>query len=107
MRQIKLEFTSAQDRDTLLADNNFAGDIAYLKPILAAPNGLILTDPAEQHFSLDTEVVVLTMFARAFKRIMFSTTAHDIEFLSPIANQSKIGLRHDKQILISGNQREL
>ena len=107
MRQIKLEFTSAQDRDTLLADSNFAREIAYLKPVPTAPNGLILTDPVEQHFSLDTEVVILTMFARAFKHIIFPTTTHDIEFLSPIANQSKIGLRHDNQILISNNQREL
>ena len=107
MSQIKLEFTSEQDRDTMLADNNFARDIAYLNPVPTAPNGLILIDPVKQHSSLDTEVVVLTMFARAFKRIMFPTTTHDIEFLSPTANQSKIGLRHDKQILISNNQRQL
>ena len=107
MRQIKLEFTSGQDRDTLLEDKYFAEEIAYLNPIQTEPNGLILTDPVELHFSLDTEVVVLTLFARAFKRLIFATTPHDIEFLSPFANQSKIGLRHDSQILISNNERQL
>lgn len=100
MGQIKLEFTSRQERDILLADATFASEIAYLKPEPTDPNGLILFDPVQEHFQLDTEVVVLTLFAKAFKRIMFSTTTHDIEFLSPLANQSKMGIRHNKQILI-------
>jgi hypothetical protein len=107
MRQIKLEFSSAQERDTLLADNSFASEIAYLKPLPTDPSGLILFDPVQEHFSLDTEVVVLTLFSRAFKRIIFPTTPYDIEFLSPLANQSKIGLRHNQQILISNNQRDV
>lgn len=107
MREIKLEFMSGEERNTLLADPDFANEIAYLNPIAIDPNGLILTDPVEQHFSLDTEVVVLTLFARAFKRLMFPATSHHIEFLAPFANQSKMGLKHDRQILISGNQRQL
>jgi hypothetical protein len=107
MRQIKLEFTSGQERDILLADKIFASEIEYLKPLPAEPNGLFLFDPVQEHFSLDTEVVVLTLFAKAFKRIMFPTTIYDIEFLSPLANKSKIGIRHNQQILISNNQREV
>lgn len=107
MRQIELNFNSVEDRDTLLADKKFARDMAYLNPLPTESNRLILTDPVEEHSSLDTEVVVLTMFARAFKRIMFPTTPHEIEFLSPTANQSKIGIRHDTRILISNNQIQL
>jgi len=107
MRQIKLEFTSEQVRDVLLTDRTFLSEINYLNPQVTGPNDVILFDPVQEHFSLDTEVVVLTLFAKAFKRLIFPTTTYEIEFLSPFANQSKIGLKHNNQILISNNQRQL
>lgn len=106
MRKMKLEFTSEQERDNLLTDALFTSEIAYLKPI-KTPNGLFLSDPISEHSALDTEVVVLSMFSKAFKRLMFPKSTYEIEFLSPFANQSKIGLKHNQQILISGNQIEL
>lgn len=81
-------------------DDEFQSQIEYLNPIRFENNYLDLTDTVEQHNVLDTEVVILTIFARGIKRILYPETQTQIEFLNPIVNRPKNGLRHDDLIII-------
>lgn len=100
MRTVMLEFVSNEDLNALLANDGFAQDINYLMPNRLDDRKIVLTDPVPQHDRLDSEVVVLSMFANGIKRILFPDTGYNIEFLVPFANAQKGGLRHDTQIVI-------
>jgi len=72
MRQIKLNFVDPNHLNILLQDQVFNSEIYYLTPrLLSSGNAIRLTDPIKEHSSFDTEVVVLTIFARAMKRLIF------------------------------------
>lgn len=93
MRQIKLDFVDSNHLNTLLQDQVFNSEILYLKPrLLGGGKSIGLTDPILEHSSFDTEVVVLTIFARAMKRLIFPESEHDIMFMNPFANTRKGGL---------------
>src|SRR6056297_1684308 len=96
MRQIKLHFTDANHLDTLLNDQQFTSDIEYLNPQRLDNHNIILTDPIKQHHAFDTEMVVLSSFARAIKRLIFTNSDEDIVFMNPIVGQQKGGLAHGK-----------
>lgn len=100
MYVIKLSFADKTQLDALLHNQSFFNEISHLTPNRTSDLDLLLTDPVPQHDSLDTEVVVLSMFARAFKRLFFRDTKHEIEFLTPYANALKGGLRHHTERLI-------
>jgi hypothetical protein len=95
MRTITLDFESKKELDALLEDQEFLREIAYLKPEKLDEKRLILFDPIEQHSPLDSEKEVLTIFSYAIKRILFSDSNYDIEFLVPKANPQRGGLKHN------------
>lgn len=107
MRTIKLHFTDNRFVQGLVADNQFMRDIAYMNPYQLDALNIVLTDSVEQHHPLDTEVVVLSVFANAIKRNFFADTAHNIEFLNPFANQQKGGLHHNGERIIDSTDLEL
>ncbi len=93
MRQIKLNFVDQNHLKTLLEDQLFTSEIQYLKPqLLSGGKSIGLTDPIPEHSFFDTEVVVLTIFARAMKRLIFLESEHDVIFMNPFANTLKGGL---------------
>jgi len=93
MRQIKLNFVDPNHLSILLQDQGFKSEILYLKPqLLTGGKSIGLTDPIQEHSSFDTEVVVLTIFARAMKRLIFPESEHDVMFMNPFANTFKGGL---------------
>jgi hypothetical protein len=93
MRQIKLTFVDQNHLNTLLQNELFKSEIHYLKPqILGGGTSIGLSDPIPEHSSYDTEVVVLTIFARAMKRLIFLESEHEILFMYPFANANKGGL---------------
>lgn len=100
MNSIKLHFVSQEHLTILLNDENFQSEIKFFNPERNENNIIELTDSAEQHSELDTEVVILSIFARAIKRILYPKTQTQIDFLNPIANRQKNGLRHDNLIII-------
>jgi hypothetical protein len=106
MRAVKLHFIDGNHLTTLLADNNFQTDIDYLSPYRLDNNNIALFDPVTQHAHLDTEMVVLSKFARAIKNIIFPTTNHNIEFLNPILGQQKGGLVHNDTVIIDSTDLE-
>jgi hypothetical protein len=95
MRAIKLHFPDENHLTTLLNDQQFQMDINYLYPYRLDNNNIVLFDPVTQHNPLDTEIVVLSKFARAIKSILFFDTQHNVEFLNPFLGQQKGGLIHD------------
>lgn len=100
MNSIRLHFVSQEHLNSLMNDDEFQSQIEHLNPERFENNYLDLTDTVEQHTNLDTEVVVLTFFARGIKRILYPETETQIEFLNPIVNRPKNGLRHDNLIII-------
>lgn len=100
MNSIRLHFVSQEHLTDLLNDELLQTNIKYLNPERNGNNFLELTDSVEQHTELDTEIVILSIFARAIKRILYPDTQTQIEFLNPFVNQQKNGLRHDNLIII-------
>ena len=107
MRTVTLEFSTSQELEILLKDEAFLSEIAYLKPEKLDDNKLILYDPAIQHSPLDSEVVVLTIFSYAIKRILFLDSDFNIEFLNPFANSQKVGLHHNGYRVINSTTIQL
>jgi hypothetical protein len=101
MRTITLDFAEKKELDVLLKNEEFLREIAYLKPEKLDEKRLILFDPIIQHYPLDSEVVVLTIFSYAIKRILFPDSDFNIEFLNPFANSQKGGLQHNGHIVIN------
>ncbi|WP_291276082.1 hypothetical protein [Flavobacterium sp.] len=106
MRAVKLHFRNDSYLTTLLANDGFKIDINYLSPYKIDNNNIVLFDPVTQHDPLDTEMVVLSKFARAIKNIIFPTTNSNIEFLNPILGQQKGGLVHDRLVIIDSTDLE-
>lgn len=106
MRAIKLHFPNQNHLTTLLNDLQFQMDIGYLKPNRLDNNNIVLYDPVNQHNPLDTEIVILSKFARAIKNILFSNTQHNVEFLNPFLVQQKGGLIHDRTRVIDSTDLE-
>ncbi|WP_159258787.1 hypothetical protein [Tenacibaculum maritimum] len=100
MNSIRLHFVSQEHLNELLNDEELTINLDYLNPNRTGDNFLELTDTVENHNILDTEVVVLTIFAKAIKRVLYSNSQSQIEFLNPIANMQKNGLRHQNLIII-------
>ena len=100
MNSIRLHFVSREHLNLLMNDAEFQSQIEYLNPVRFENNYLDLTDTVEQHNVLDSEVVILAIFARGIKRILYPETQTQIEFLNPIVNRPKNGLRHDNLIII-------
>lgn len=107
MRTITLEFTSEKQLEALLKDQAFLQKIAYFKPKKLDDKRLILFDPIEQHSALDSEVVVLTIFSYAIKRVLFPESDYNIEFISPFANSQKGGLHHNGNKIINSTTIQL
>jgi hypothetical protein len=100
MRAIKLQFTDKKYLAGLLNDDAFVANINYLNPYKLNDLNLVLFDPITQHNALDSEVVILSKFARGIKNLFFQDTPYNIEFLNPIINQQKGGLVHNNQRII-------
>jgi hypothetical protein len=66
----------------------------------------VLFDPITQNEPLDTEIVILSKFARAIKNILFPNTQHNVEFLNPFLGQQKGGLIHDRTVVIDSTDLE-
>ena len=102
MRTIKLEFSNSEDLSKLLQDKVFLQSIEYLNPDNTInSNSIILIDPVSTHYYLDTEIVVLSIFARGINRILFPNIDNTIEYINPIVNQQKGGLVVNGKIIIS------
>lgn len=95
MREIKLHFVDANHLDLLLNDQRFMQEIKFLNPNRLDRLNISLSDPIPQHGYLDTEVVALSIFGRAIKRLIFPATNFDIEFKQAFTNQLKGGLTHN------------
>lgn len=80
----------------LLNDQQFQAHINYLNPYLLDNNNIFLFDPVTKHNPLDTEMVILSIFARAIKDILFADTQYNVEFLNPFLGQQQGGLIHDR-----------
>jgi len=106
MRTIKLHFPNPNHLTTLLNNRNFQIEINYLKPSCIDDNNILLFDPIIEHNPLDSEVVVLSMFARAIKRILFPDSANSVEFLFPYVEQQKGGLIHNNIRIIDSTEIE-
>lgn len=100
MNTIRLHFVSQEQLSLLLEDDILNSQLEHLNPVRVNNNILEITDNVDEHTVLDSEVVILTIFANAIKRILYSETETQIEFLNPFANQQKRGLRHDNLIII-------
>lgn len=100
MRAIKLHFVDANHLDILLNDQRFMQEIQFLNPNRLDKLNISLSDPILQHWYLDTEVVVLSIFGRAIKRLIFPATNFDIEFKQALTNQLKGGLTHNGNDII-------
>lgn len=106
MRAIKLHFPEQTHLTALLNDRQFLLDINYLNPYSLDSNNLVLFDPVTQHNPLDTEIVILSKFARAIKNIIFPNSQHNVEFLNPFLGQQKGGLIHDSLRVIDSTDIE-
>lgn len=100
MKTIKLHFVDDNHLSTLLEDLTFLADIDYLSPYRIDNNNIIIFDPITQHDSIDTELVVLSKFARAIKKIIFPNTNQNVEFLNPILGELKGGLVHGRREIV-------
>lgn len=107
MRNIKLHFTDSRYLIELLSDKDLESSISYLQPKQLDSVNIALTDPIDTHSRLDTEVVILTIFAKELKRLFFSNSNFQIEFLNPYANEQKGGLHHNGSIIIDSTDLEL
>ena len=106
MRAVKLHFVDSSHLTTLLANDSFKININYLSPYKIDDNNIVLFDPITEHDPLDTEMVVLSKFARAIKNIIFPDTNSNVEFLHPILGQQKGGLIHDRLVIIDSTDLE-
>jgi len=107
MRSIKLHFPVAAHLTALLNDQNFQSDIQYLTPTILDNNNIVLYDPVTQHNRIDTELVVLSKFSRGIKRVIFSATEYEIEFLNPFLGMQKGGLVHNSERIIDSTDLEI
>lgn len=107
MRTIKLQFVNGNHLSLLLADNLFMGDIQYLQPSKFDDKNIVLTDPIIQHGRLESEMVVLSIFARGIKRVIFPNTKYEIEFLDPYVGHQKGGLVYNDQKIIDSTDIQL
>ena len=90
-RPIKLTFSVKEELDKLLMDSEFMMHIEYFNPRRLNDHNIALIDPSEYHNSLLTELVVLTEFAWAIKKVLYPEST--IEFIEPEIGKSKIGLK--------------
>ncbi len=100
MRRVKLHFPDSNHLAVLLRDIRFLDEINYLNYNLLGNNNIVLNDPVTQHYWLDSELVILSIFSRAIQRIIFPTSLNSVEFLNPFLGQQKGGLIHDGQVII-------
>ena len=100
MRAIKLKFIDKRCLDGLLNNAEFVANINYLNQYRLNDLNIALFDPITQHNALDSEIVILSKFARAIKNLFFLDTEYSIEFLNPIINQQKGGLIHNTERII-------
>jgi hypothetical protein len=107
MRAIKLHFVKPSHLEILLSDNELQTEIKYLNPKKLDTHSIGLYDPILQHYYLDTEMVVLSIFARAIKRLVFSNSNHNIVFLNPYVGQQKGGFAYNNEIIIDSTDIEM
>jgi hypothetical protein len=102
MKQIKLHFPNSDYLTRLLNDDYLAATIHYLNPRTTAnKNTLLLFEDEEYHNNdIDTEGVILAIFAEAFNRIIFPGTGDSARYINPFPDQFKIGLINNGEILI-------
>lgn len=101
MRTITLEFASSNELEVLLSDQSFIQEITFLNPVKLDYKRLVVSDHIEYQSPLDSEVVVLSIFSRAIKRLLFPNTKYQIEFIIPFVNEQKGGLHHNGYRVIS------
>jgi hypothetical protein len=100
MNAVKLHFPNPVHLSTLLSDSSFFNAIAYLNPNRLDEYNIELLDSVSNHSRFDSEVVVLSKFASGLKRLLFPASEHSIDFLNPVADQQKGGLRHGTERII-------
>jgi hypothetical protein len=100
MKQIKLHFPNADYLTRLLADENFEARIFNLSPNRTNQNNLVLLENEEYHNNIVTEEAILSTFAEAFNRIIFTGTGNNTAYINPFKDQSKLGLVNNGEILI-------
>lgn len=100
MQRLTLHFVAREQLTRLLEDDEFRTRIDYLEPVRVDENYLQLEDPVETHQEMDSEVVILSIFARGIKRLLYPDTNQNITFLNPDANGYKRGLMHDRLVII-------
>jgi hypothetical protein len=107
MRAIKLHFPDPNHLLVLLNDKAFFSAIRYLSPHRLDDNNLALFDPVTHHAPLETEIVVLSKFARGIKDILFPDQPHEIEFLDARLGNRKGGLRIENTRIIDSTDVEM
>lgn len=107
MRAIKLHFPNATILTNLLSDETFESEIRYLSPYTIGANNIVLFDPVTSHGPLDTEIVVLSKFARAIKRVVFPQSGYNVELFNPIIGEQKGGLIHNSVRVIDSTDIEI
>ena len=100
MNRIKIHFVEENHLNLILNDEEFQLQSSYLNPVKFENNFINITDNNEFHDILATEVLILTICARAIKRIIYPDTTTHMEFLEKYPNHPKNGLRHGNSIII-------
>ena len=102
MKEIILNFQNVKYLQELLDDAKFIEDTNYLHPERIGNSKLKLIDPVVQHDLLGTELITLSILARNLKRIIFSDSDTNLEFLNPFGGERKNGLyyKHNSEIEI-------
>lgn len=100
MKQIKLHFPNNDYLTQLLNDESFMSSIFYLKPNRINENNILLYENEDYHSDIETEITILALFASAINRIIFMDTNINVEYINPLIDQMKTGLKHNIEIII-------
>ena len=92
MNKIKLDFTDPKQVDQLMNDKAFHTRTSTLNPIKHTDKSIIVTDPVPEHSRVDSEIVVLSIFAQEIMRVIFPNSTETIRLIDPDMTKRKVGL---------------
>lgn len=92
MHTVTLDFVDPTHIDRLFNDASFLSRTSSLNPRRNGGRSIIVTDPVPMHTGLDSEIVVLSIFAQEIIRVIFPNSEENIRLLNADMTQRKGGL---------------
>jgi len=84
----------------LMNDTGFIQRTTTLNPITNGSDSIQVVDPVPQHSALDSELVVLSIFAQEIMRLIFPNSTDEMHLLCSNMTERKGGLILGKQVII-------